>query len=148
MADDTSLSDHTMAALIKAALEARDSAYAPYSKHPVGASLLDENGHIASGGNVENAAYPLGSCAEVTAIGNMVRAGGRKIRHMVVVGPGDVLCTPCGGCRQRIREFAEPGSTFVSMLNRRGELVKTYDFCADLLPDSFGPDNVNEVKSG
>src|SRR4030095_7329924 len=80
--------------------------YAPYSKFQVGAAILAENGQIYSGCNVENAAYPVGTCAEARALAAMVRDGALKIREIAVIGRGDQLCTPCGGCRQRIREFA------------------------------------------
>ena len=93
--------------LIKAAIDAMPSAYAPYSGFHVGAALLDENGNIHQGVNVENAAYPQGNCAEASAIAAMIIEGGRRIKAVAVAGRGDLLCTPCGGCRQRIREFAD-----------------------------------------
>lgn len=132
----------TLRSLIAAALKARGSSYAPYSNHPVGAALLDENGTISVGTNIENAAYPLSNCAEPTAIANMVLAGGQRIVHLVVAGPSEMLCTPCGGCRQRIREFAAEHETQVTVVDVEGRVLKTYDFFRDLLPDSFGPDNV------
>lgn len=92
--------------LIQAALSVRERAYAPYSDFKVGAAIRDENGTVHTGANVENAAFPLSQCAEASAIGAMIAAGGREIREIAVVGAGDALCTPCGGCRQRIREFA------------------------------------------
>lgn len=123
--------------LIRLAMDARDRAYAPYSDHPVGAALLADNGETYAGCNVENTAYPLGTCAEQSAIAAMVRGGGRIIRQLVVVGPDDLPCAPCGGCRQRIREFATP-ETVVRFRNERGKLVAmTMD---ELLPEPFGPD--------
>src|SRR3954449_10847330 len=95
-------------ALFDAAKLAFDNAYAPYSKFPVGAAVLTPEGEIFSGCNVENAAYPQGSCAEAGAIAAMALAGRRRIVEVVVVGGGTGLCTPCGGCRQRLREFAGP----------------------------------------
>ena len=92
--------------LIKLAVSARNNAYAPYSNHPVGAALSTVTGKVFSGCNVENAAYPEGVCAEGSAISAMVLAGERQISEIVIAGPGDHLCTPCGGCRQKIREFA------------------------------------------
>ena len=127
--------------LIRLATEARDKAYAPYSNHPVGAALVTDTGKVFVGCNVENAAYPLGSCAEQSAISAMVLGGGRVIRELVVVGPTDDPCVPCGGCRQRIREFATK-DTVIHSCNERGRLLTmTMD---ELLPKPFGPDNLNE----
>ena len=135
-----------MKKLITAAIEAREKAYAPYSYHPVGAAVLTENGEIFSGCNIENASTPLGNCAEVMAIGNMVMAGHKEIQHLVVAGPAYVACTPCGGCRQRTREFAGK-ETKVTVVDRDGKIM--LETTADaLLPHSFGPDNVFEVLEG
>ena len=94
--------------LIEAAKEARQNAHAPYSKYSVGAAIIDENGDVHKGCNVENAAYPEGNCAEANAIGAMIAAGGKKISVIAAVGGSDSLefCTPCGGCRQSILEFS------------------------------------------
>jgi cytidine deaminase len=118
----------------------RRQAYAPYSHFLVGAALKAEDGSIHVGCNVENAAYPEGICAEANAIGAMIAAGGRRIAELVVVGAGSTPCTPCGGCRQRIREFAEPG-TPIRIVDAEGHLllVRRLD---DLLPDSFGPNTL------
>jgi cytidine deaminase len=126
--------------LFAAAKSAMEHAYAPYSKFVVGAAILAENGRIYSGCNVENAAYPIGTCAEAGAIGAMVRDGARQIREIVVIGLGDKLCTPCGGCRQRIREFAAP-ETKVHVCGPEG-LRRTFTH-DELLPDSFGPENLS-----
>ena len=147
MAEPVRATEEQMTALIAAAIKARSSAYAPYSDHPVGAAVLDENGVISAGANIENAAYPLSNCAEPTALGNMVLAGGSRVIHIVIAGPSDALCTPCGGCRQRIREFAAHGEARVTVVDRDGTILKTYDFFEELLPDSFGPDNVESVRS-
>lgn len=104
----------TFETLFAAASAAREKAHAPYSRFHVGAALLDENGVVHAGCNIENAAYPEGWCAETTAIGHMIMGGGRAIRMAVVVAPridfertpGGRFCTPCGGCRQRLAEFA------------------------------------------
>lgn len=128
--------------LIRLATEARDTAHAPYSKHPVGAALVTDTGDIYTGCNVENAAYPLGSCAEQSAITAMVRGGGKTIAEIVVVGPSDEPCTPCGGCRQRIREFAAPDTVIYSCNEREVLLSMTMD---ELLPHSFGPENLNKL---
>ncbi len=98
-----------LADLFAAAKAAQAKAYAPYSKFRVGAALRTPDGAIYSGGNVENAAYPEGWCAETSAIAAMAAAGARRIAEICVVGDGEALCTPCGGCRQRIREFADDG---------------------------------------
>ena len=126
--------------LCQAAITAMDQAYAPYSQFHVGAAVLDENGQIHVGGNVENAAYPNGICAETSAIAAMVAAGGRRIMMIAVAGRGDVLCTPCGGCRQRIREFAAP-DTNILICDETGQRA-AYQM-NDLLPINFGPDNLD-----
>ena len=95
-----------MCALIAAARSARAQAYAPYSRFAVGAALLDEQGRVHAGCNVENAAYPQSQCAEASAIAHLVLAGGRRIVAAAVVGVASQPVTPCGGCRQRLREFA------------------------------------------
>ncbi|MDB3892173.1 cytidine deaminase [Alphaproteobacteria bacterium] len=127
--------------LIKAAIDARSLAYAPYSKFDVGAAILDENGAIHTGQNIENAAYPNGICAETAAIAAMIRAGAKKIIKIAVAGgDGNLLCTPCGGCRQRIREFAAP-DTPILICDDKG-LQREFTLAA-LLPESFGPDNLS-----
>lgn len=125
--------------LITAARSAMENAYAPYSKFHVGAAILAADGKIHSGCNVENAAYPVGNCAEASAISTMVLAGQTKILAIAVAGAGDELCTPCGGCRQRIREFAEP-ETPILICDSKG--LRHTTTLAELLPLSFGPDNL------
>ena len=117
----------------------RENAHVPYSDFKVGAAFLTENDSIISGCNVENAAYPQSQCAEASAIGNLVSSGYKKIKEVVVIGSGDLLCSPCGGCRQRLREFASL-NTLIHMCNKNGHL-KTSTL-AELLPDSFGPENL------
>lgn len=129
--------------LIRLATEARDNAHAPYSNHPVGAALITTGCEMFTGCNVENAAYPLGSCAEQSAIAAMVRGGGKTIREIVVVGPTDEPCTPCGGCRQRIREFSTPDTLIHACNENEVLLTMTMD---ELLPNAFGPDNLNPMK--
>jgi len=126
-------------ALVQEAIAIRDRAHAPYSNFQVGAAVLDERGQISIGVNVENAAYPNGICAETAAIAAMVASGGRRIVAIAVVGGGDALCTPCGGCRQRIREFATP-ETPVALAGLEG--LREVMALADLLPASFGPENL------
>ena len=125
--------------LFEAAKAAQRQAYAPYSRFNVGAALRTPSGAIFAGCNVENAAYPQGACAETGAISAMALAGERRIAEILVIGDGDGLCTPCGGCRQRIREFAAP-ETPVHIAGPEG-LRMTLSL-ADLLPYSFGPENL------
>lgn len=129
-----------MDALVQAAVRVRAQAYAPYSGFSVGAALRTEDGAVFAGCNVENAAYPEGVCAEAGAISAMVAAGGRRIAELVVAGPGDGPCPPCGGCRQKLREFARPGA-IVRMVDAGGRTLVTATL-ADLLPHSFGPGNL------
>ena len=126
--------------LMQMAVSAMPNAYAPYSDFPVGAAILDEHGAIHTGVNVENAAYPQGSCAEAGAIAAMVMQGARRIEAIAVAGKGELLCTPCGGCRQRIREFASP-STRIIIGDENG--IRQIFTIEDLLPSSFGPDNLS-----
>ncbi len=126
--------------LVLAAMEARTKAHAPYSKFYVGAAMRDEQGRIHGGCNIENAAYPQGWCAETSAIAALVMAGGKRIVEMVVIGNGHGLCTPCGGCRQKIREFAA-GDVKIHCCTEDGELVRTFTL-DELLPASFGPENL------
>ena len=108
--------------LIAAATEARGNAYDRYSNFAVGAALVDERGRLYVGCNVENAAYPLGTCAETGAISAMVQEGGRRIARIAVVGGSGAIgpCTPCGGCRQRIAEFADD-ETVILAIDDSGE---------------------------
>ena len=126
-------------AMLKAARDAQSRAYAPYSKFSVGAAVLDDNGRVHSGCNVENAAYPMGDCAETGAIAAMVLAGGRRIRSLLVMGDGKGLVTPCGGCRQRMREFADPDTPILVADPRR---VREEFTLEQLLPHSFGPETL------
>jgi cytidine deaminase len=127
-------------ALIELAVSAREKAYAPYSNHPVGAALSTATGEVFSGCNVENAAYPEGVCAEGGAISAMVLAGGKQIAEIVIAGPGEHLCTPCGGCRQKIREFSTE-KTLVHIVTKAGK-VSSF-LLTELLPESFGPESLN-----
>ena len=97
-----------IAEMLEAARRARDNAHAPYSGFTVGACLASDDGRLFAGCNVENAAYPQSQCAEAGAIAAMVAAGGRRIAAVLVLAGGPTLCPPCGGCRQRLAEFAGP----------------------------------------
>tara|TARA_R110002049_G_scaffold196523_11_gene365671 strand:+ start:6546 stop:6950 length:405 start_codon:yes stop_codon:yes gene_type:complete len=118
------------------ALAVRKSAYGHYSGFKVGAALLDDKGHVHVGCNVENAAYPQGSCAETGAIAAMVASGGKRIRTIAVAGGREQVstCTPCGGCRQRISEFADT-NTRILVLND-ADSWQSFSI-QDLLPASF-----------
>jgi cytidine deaminase len=125
--------------LRRLAIEAKDNAYAPYSRFKVGAALRTPSGAVFTGCNVENAAYPQGTCAEAGAIAAMAAAGERLIAVLVTVCDGELLSTPCGGCRQKIREFAT-ADTVVHAADPSG--VRTTYTIDQLLPDSFGPENL------
>ncbi len=122
--------------LIDKALQARERAYSRYSGYSVGAAIIDDKGRLHLGCNVENAAYPLGNCAEAAAIAAMVQAGGTRIAQIAIAGGREELlaCTPCGGCRQRIHEFAD-GNTTITVFDDSGEW-REYTI-AELLPASF-----------
>ena len=125
--------------LFEAAQEVRELAYARYSRFRVGAALRDETGAIHRGCNVENAAYPVGLCAEAGAIAAMLASGGRQIRAILVLGDGAIPVTPCGACRQRIREFAEP-STPIYVADLSG--IRACFTLDALLPHAFGPETL------
>ena len=133
--------------LFEAAKAARGRAWAPYSKFPVGAALRAGSGAIYAGCNVENAALPLGVCAETAAITAMILAGDSRIVDIVVSGCGEAPVTPCGACRQRVHEFAD-AETRVHCGNARG-IVASYSM-RELLPHAFGPDDlaVAAMKTG
>ena len=125
--------------LVALAREAAGRAYAPYSNFPVGAALRTTDGRRYAGANVENAAYPQGQCAEASASGSLVAGGGGEIAEVVVAAPSAELCTPCGGCRQRLREFAPDDAPIhlVDMVR-----VRRTTSLSELLPLSFGPEHL------
>ena len=94
--------------LFLAARDAMAKAYAPYSKFPVGAAIRTVDGRVFTGANIEVASYPEGWCAETTALGHYVMAGGGRIAEIAVIAERMPRVTPCGGCRQRLAEFAGP----------------------------------------
>jgi homotetrameric cytidine deaminase len=122
--------------LLRMAREAAGRAYAPYSNFPVGAAVRTDDGRRFAGANVENAAYPQGQCAEASAIGALVAGGGGRIAEVVVAAPSRELVTPCGGCRQRLREFA-PDDAPIHLADL--ERVRRTTSLGELLPLSFGP---------
>jgi len=120
--------------LLAAAERVMRNAHAPYSRFPVGAALLTPSGTVHVGANVENAAYPQGQCAEASAIGALVAAGDREIAAVAVVAEKLDVCPPCGGCRQRLKEFAAPDTPVY--LGRPGGPLQTTTM-AELLPLAF-----------
>lgn len=126
-------------AMFKLAREAMAKAHAPYSRFRVGAVMKGANGRLYAGCNVENAAYPEGCCAETSAIAAMVMDGEARIAEVLVMGGGEALVTPCGGCRQRIREFA--ADDVPVHICSPDESRRTVTL-GELLPLSFGPENL------
>lgn len=116
-------------------------AHAPYSRFHVGAAVRDEEGGVHGGCNVENAAYPQGWCAEASAIATLIGAGRKRVLECLVIGPGPDLITPCGGCRQKLREFASDDLK-IHLCGPDG-LHRTVTL-EQLLPLSFGPHNLNK----
>lgn len=133
------LPEDVLQALLAAAQAARSRSYSPYSCFAVGAAVLDEHGAIHAGCNVENAAYPQGWCAEASALGAMIMAGGARAMAVLVTGPGPETITPCGGCRQKLREFGN-GDMLVIAADSNG--VKQSWTLEQLLPHSFGPEHL------
>jgi cytidine deaminase len=121
--------------LLELATAAQQNAHAPYSNFLVGAAIIDENAKTHAGCNVENAAYPLGQCAEAGAISAMIASGSKLIKQILIASPNDDFCPPCGGCRQKIAEFAN-AHTEVHLATKNGQ-IKTVKF-EELLPLAFG----------
>src|SRR6185503_5278123 len=126
--------------LIDAALRAQKQAYAPYSQFAVGAALRDERNRIHAGCNVENAAFPEGICAEAAALAAMIVAGGRRCIEIALVGAGEKLITPCGGCRQKLQEFGAD-DMIILLCDGTGEPLRSFRL-GELLPCSFGPEHL------
>jgi len=135
-----SLSPDLMQQLLQASLAARVHSHSPYSGYAVGAAVLDEQGRIHVGANMENAAYPQGWCAEATALSAMIMAGGRRAQAVLVTGPGPEIITPCGGCRQKLREFA--GQELVIIASDPSGIRQQWTL-GELLPFSFGPEHLS-----
>ena len=125
--------------LFDAARAAQQQAYAPYSKYHVGAAVRGRSGRVYAGCNIENAAYPQGWCAEASAIAHMITAGEREIVEVLTVCDGDLVGTCCGGCRQKIREFA---ALDVPVYACGPDGVRATFTLGDLLPHSFGPEHL------
>ncbi|MFT2089930.1 cytidine deaminase [Paraglaciecola sp. 2405UD69-4] len=121
--------------LLELASKAQSKAYAPYSNFKVGAAIFDNNQKHHGGCNVENASYPLCQCAEAGAIASMIASGSQSITEILILSPNNDFCPPCGGCRQKIAEFANE-KTLVHLAKQNGD-VKTVNF-SELLPLAFG----------
>ncbi len=135
----STLSPDVKQRMFAASLAARSQAHAPYSQFAVGAAVLDEYGNIHSGCNIENAAYPQGWCAETTALGAMVMAGAKRALAVLISGPGPDVITPCGGCRQKLREFGDEKLLVIAA--DPGGIRQSWSL-GQLLPASFGPDHL------
>jgi len=125
--------------LFEAATAAMARAYAPYSRFPVGAALRTEDGRIYAGANIENASFPEGWCAETTALGHYVMGGGGRVTDIAVVAEKMPRITPCGGCRQRLAEFAGPDAK-LHLCDETG-IVQTMTM-AEILPLGFAGDTL------
>ena len=125
--------------LINAARQAWQQAYAPYSKFQVGAAVRTRSGRIFAGCNVENAAYPQGWCAEASALSAVIIAGEREITEVAIVADSAELVTPCGGCRQKLREFGRPGLP-IHLCDLNG--LRRSVTLGELLPLAFGPEHL------
>ncbi|WP_313617703.1 cytidine deaminase [Agrobacterium sp.] len=120
--------------LFEAARDAMSFAHAPYSKFPVGAAIRAEDGKVYKGANIENLSFPQGWCAEPSAISAMIMGGAKQIKEIAVIAEKLALCPPCGGCRQKIAEFAN-ADTKVYLCDETGvQKVMSMD---ELLPFSF-----------
>lgn len=135
MSEPMTLLDHAAAA--------RDKAYAPYSRFKVGAAIRAASGRIYPGVNVENAAYPQGTCAEAGAIAAMIMGGDTVIEEVAVIADATVPVAPCGGCRQKLAEFAAP-QVLVTMANLKGQQATMT--MAELLPGAFLPDHMSDIS--
>lgn len=128
--------------LLEKALAVRLNAHVPYSRFKVGAAIRAQSGAVYTGCNVENVAYPQGTCAEAGAIAAMVAGGDTAIAEVVVVADSEHPTTPCGGCRQKLREFAGPG-VIVTMATLEGKTLSMT--MEELLPGAFGPDHMSRT---
>ena len=130
-------------ALSELAFQVQQHSHSPYSNFKVGAALIDSNDKLFAGCNVENASYPLGQCAEASAISAMVAAGGKRIKEILIASPNGDFCPPCGGCRQKIKEFADE-KTLVHMVTKQGK-VHTASL-NELLPLAFTEEDTQKLS--
>ncbi|RCW45382.1 MULTISPECIES: cytidine deaminase [unclassified Halanaerobium] len=126
--------------LFKAALKVQQNAYVPYSNFPLGAAVLTEEGEIYTGVNIENASFGLSNCAERSAIFNAVSHGKKNIKALLLVSSTEKPVTPCGACRQVIKEFSD-NIEVVMMTDRGKELIMT---SSELLPGAFTEENMEK----
>ncbi|CAI8024152.1 Cytidine deaminase [Geodia barretti] len=140
------MEDEQRRALVAAAVGAREKAYAKYSDFPVGAALLCRDGSIVTGCNVENAVYPLGLCAERTAVVKAVSEGHREFTAVAVVTKSPSCASPCGSCRQVLSEFSSDGSLEVVMARSDGQHYKVMTL-SQLLPCSFSNEELEKAKT-
>jgi len=129
------------ALMIEKAYAAMQNAYSPYSKFKVGTCVEAEDGSLYTGCNVENASYGLTICSEVNAISNLIGAGRKRIKSLLVMGSGKGLCTPCGACRQIIGEFASSNTPIYLADSHQKKIIKTKKF-KELLPMAFTPHHI------
>ncbi|MDP8909712.1 MAG: cytidine deaminase [Chloroflexota bacterium] len=144
--DRAGLSAERATQLMDAARDAAAQAYVPYSHFPVGAAVLTADGTVVAGCNIENASYPLTVCAERVAVASAVAAGHREIVACAVSAPKAAGTTPCGGCRQVLNEFKPRTGDLIVLLDDGAGLRQTP--LAALLPDSFGPRDLERAASG
>ena len=128
--------------LLDAALKVRENAYTPYSRFKVGAAIRARSGAVYAGCNVENVAYPQGTCAEAGAIAAMIAGGDTGITEVCVVAAAPAPVPPCGGCRQKLAEFAGADTT-VTMATTDGQ-SRTMTM-QDLLPGAFSPRHMSRA---
>lgn len=136
---DQGIDQQTKTSMMEAARAAANQAYVPYSHFPVGAAILTADGTIVSGCNIENASFGLTNCAERTAIFSAAAAGHRQVRAVAVTAPRAPGTTPCGACRQVLREFV-PSNGMLVLIDNAGKVTETT--LSALLPDSFGPEQL------
>ncbi len=128
--------------LIDVAREVRENAYAPYSHFKVGAAVRGASGRIYAGCNVENVAYPEGTCAEAGAIAAMVAAGETELTEVAVIADSPLPVSPCGGCRQKLAEFGRHDAK-VTLATIDGKTLETT--VGDLLPGRFGVEHMDKA---
>jgi cytidine deaminase len=127
--------------LVAAARAARERAYAPYSGYRVGAALRTERGEVVTAANVENTSYGLTICAERAAVAAAVAAGHRRFEAVAVAADGPELASPCGACRQVLREFPAGPGLRVLLAAESGDEIMTATL-EELLPHGFGPERL------
>ena len=128
--------------MLKKATAAMQCAYAPYSHYAVGACLRDESNQLHAGCNVENASFSTTLCAEASALGALISNGTKQVREVLIVVAGNRLCPPCGACRQRLMELAEPNA-IVHLCMSDGQYQSIT--IKELMPFPFGPENLEST---